>query len=99
MTRGYDSKRAIALVALCIDNHDLTHLAHPGRTIRKDAVQALRRNQEAIAPIPARGIEQQKVDGLQRPCGLLRQRVREVGDFAIVRRDGMTIRAPCVIRG
>ena len=98
MTRRRDAARAITLIALRIDNHDLAHLLHSRCATRKNIVAMLHRNLPAVAAIPARGVEQQKIDRLQTPGGLFGERICQVAEFAIGREDRIAIGPPGVVR-
>src|SRR6202789_3414543 len=99
VTRERESSRAVALVALRVHNLEFAPLLPAPRTILQNGVDTLRRNSAAIAAIPSSRVEQQKIDGLQGPCGLLGDGVRHVGDFAIGGVDRIPIRAPRVVCG
>jgi hypothetical protein len=53
----------------------------------------------ALLAVPARGIDEEQVDRLEAPRGLLGQGIRDIGDFAFVRREGIAVGAPGIVGG
>ena len=70
-----------------------------GGGLTPERVNAVLGNRAPIFAIPSGGIDQQQIDGLQGPRGLLGEGVRHAGHFATVGVERILIRAPGVVCG
>jgi hypothetical protein len=88
--------RSIARYSVLIDDPDLAHLLQT-RGLGRQLVVCGTPGRGTLGFIPCDRIAQEEVGGLQRIFSLLGQRLGQICQFAVARRDGVVVRTPGIV--